>query len=198
MGIHTREERLNLEFEIRRLAGLLKHLLAEVDAMKFQRKIIAGEKLGSSSGSAGPRPPCNLEAISLHDAITRELKHWANTFDIDPTLADSPCDRIALRAFYIAEHPDAEYLLTDLRTWIRKSEHLTGRGPSITDLASRPEQRQTAKSICWRLNNMGHHATPDLIRKWAERGKITRTKNKNNDWTYLLTECIQQLSSNVL
>ncbi|STC82280.1 Uncharacterised protein [Corynebacterium ulcerans] len=196
--MYAREERLNLEFEIRRLAGLLKHLLIEADGMKTQRRIIAGEKLGSSGNSAGPSSPGNGEAISLHAEIIRELKRWARTFDIDPTLAKDPCDRIALRAFYIAEHHDAELFTEELRAWIRKSEHLTGRGPSITDLANRPEQRQTAKSICWRLNNMGHHATPDLIRKWAERGKITRTKNKNNDWTYLLTECIQQLSSNVL
>lgn len=188
MGIHTREERLNLEFEIRRLAGLLKHLLTEVDAMKFQRKIIAGEKLGSSSSSAGPRPPCNLEAISLHDAITRELKHWANTFDIDPTLADSPCDRIALRAFYIAEHPDAEYLLADLCTWIRKSEQLTGRGPSITDLASRAEQRQTAKSICWRLSKAGYpNVTSAHLLTWAARGHISAVPTPRGR-TYLYTE----------
>lgn len=186
--MYTREERLNLEFEIRRLAGLLKHLLVEVDSMKTQRRIIAGEKIGSSGSSAGPSSPGNGEAISLHAEITRELKRWARTFDIDPTLANDPCDRIALRAFYIAEHHDAELFAEELRAWVRESERITGRGPSITDLASRAEQRQTAKSICWRLSKAGYpNVTSAHLLTWAARGHISAVPTPQGR-TYLYTE----------
>lgn len=178
---------MGVEFKIRRLAGLLKLLLVEVDSHKLYPRAVSRESTGSRLAS-GSRPPGNITAISLHDEILRELAHWARTFDIDPAISDDLCDRIALRAFYIAEHPDAEFFLSDLRVWIRRCETLTGRGLSITDLASQPERRQTAKSICWRLAKAGHtNVTREHLLTWAARGHISAAPTPKG-CTFLYTE----------
>ncbi|MFI5504479.1 hypothetical protein ACFLIN_03830 [Corynebacterium kutscheri] len=176
------------EFEIRRLAGLLKLLLIEVDACKYHPRIVSRERNGDRI-VFGSQPPGNLTAISTYDEIRRELSCWARTFDIEPSIADDLCDRIALRAFYVAEHPDAGFFLDDLRVWVHRCEVIVGRGRSITDLAVRTERRQTARSICAKMKDRGHSITRQHLHTWGRRGKIT-VENISGRPTYLLTEVI--------
>lgn len=54
----------------------------------------------------------------------------------------------------------------------------------------RPEARQNSTVICALLAQQGIHVTPELLRKWAERGKITSLRSQGRN-TYLMSEVIR-------
>lgn len=54
----------------------------------------------------------------------------------------------------------------------------------------RPEARHNSTVICALLAQQGIDVTPELLRKWAERGKITTKKDDGGRNTYLLSELI--------
>lgn len=167
----------------------LKLLLLEVDALKTRMGVQAfNPRYGSSTGNS-LKAPGNLTAISLHAHITRELTRWAHTLNIATTAADDICEAIALNAYYVAEHSDAELFLQDLTQWIRQAEKLAGRGPSLVDLAARPERRQSAKSIIYKLAQRQIKTTPQHLHTWAERGHITAEYTGRSP-RYLLSEVL--------
>lgn len=57
-------------------------------------------------------------------------------------------------------------------------------------LPPRPEARQNSTVICALLAQQGIHVTPELLRKWAERGKITSLRSQGRN-TYLMSEVIR-------
>lgn len=186
---------MSQEHHIRMQARHLKLLLIEVDALKTHMRVQAFDpRYGSSSGGGLPAPG-NLPAISLHAHITKELTHWEATLGIDPHIADDPCERIALSAYYVAEHPDAELFLQDLTQWARQAEKLVGRGPTLLDLASRPERRQSAKSLIYKLAQRQIKTTPQHLHTWAERGHITAEYTGRSP-RYLLSEVLAWITRN--
>ncbi len=167
----------------------LKLLLLEVDAFKTHIRVQTfGPRYSNTHGSGLPAPG-NLPAISLHAHITKELTRWETTLGIDPHIADEPCERIALSAYYVAEHPDAELFLQDLARWAKEAEKLVGRGPSLVDLAARPERRQSAKSIIYKLAQRQIKTTPQHLHTWAKRGHIT-VEYVGRSPQYLLSEVL--------
>ena len=76
--------------------------------------------------------------------------------------------------------------LTDIETELRVKIHPQDPNPQI-------EHRQTARSICHRLDRMGHHIRPATLRQWAQRGKITAIEQADGKNGYLLSEVINQI-----
>lgn len=180
---------MNQEHHIRMQARHLKLLLLEVDAIKTHMRVQTFDPRYGSAHGCGLPAPGNLPAISLHVHITKELTRWEATLGIDPRIADDPCERIALSAYYVAEHPDAELFLQDLAQWARQAEKLVGRGPTLLDLASRPERRQSAKSIIYKLAQRRIHVTRQHLHTWGARGHISVTHEGPNP-RYLLSEVL--------
>lgn len=166
------------EFEIRRLARLLKLLLVEIH--QYKTTYIHNPRQGRPMRPAlGPQAPGNLKAISLHYEIERELQHWIHTLTGAETKkpAEQLCDQVAFNAYELATHPDAEAFQQTLALWVTQAEHLTGHGTSIKYPYNKPEGLQTARSICHRLNQQGHTITPERLRKWVERGTSSPTRS---------------------
>ncbi|CAB0639841.1 hypothetical protein CIP107575_00767 [Corynebacterium diphtheriae] len=180
---------MNQEHHIRMQARHLKLLLLEVDAIKTHMRVQTFDPRYGSAHGCGLPAPGNLPAISLHAHITKELTRWEATLGIDPRIADDPCERIALSAYYVAEHPDAELFLQDLTQWVRQAEKLVGRGPTLLDLANRPERRQSAKSIIYKLAQRRIHVTRQHLHTWGARGHISVTHDGAQP-RYLLSEVI--------
>lgn len=59
----------------------------------------------------------------------------------------------------------------------------------------RAEARHNSTVICALLAQQGVSVTPELLRKWAERGKITTKKDDYGRNTYLLSELIPRVAA---
>lgn len=167
----------------------LRLLLLEVDALKTHIRVQTFDPRYGNTHGCGLPAPGNLPAISFHAHITKELTRWEATLGIDPHIADDPCERIALSAYCVAEHPDAELFLQDLARWAKEAEKLVGRGPTLLDLANRPERRQSAKSIVYKLAQRRIHVTRQHLHTWGERGHISVTREGPHP-QYLLSEVL--------
>ena len=186
------------EFEIRRLARLLKHLLVEL----HQHKTLYTHRARQARPmrpALGPQAPGNLAAISLHYEIERELHYWMRTLTDSktPKPITDLCDWIAFNAYDIAVHPDAESFQQTLALWVTQAEQLLGRGVSLKHPYRMPEGFQTARSICYRLKQQGYSVTPERLRKWVERGKIHAIQTPDGHNWYLLSEVLGCVGSGV-
>lgn len=59
----------------------------------------------------------------------------------------------------------------------------------------RAEARHNSTVICALLSQQGMHVTPNLLRKWAERGKITTERREGGRNTYLLSEILPHITA---
>lgn len=179
------------EFELRDAAIRLKNGMEKLAQAKYTKPQHTGEPVSGGAGF-GPRAPGNETAISLYCEIERELSRWLIPIGCDRHGVFKQLEWVAFYNYRLAYDLDAESLLEELRRWITTVENLLGIGPTIKDLAAKPERRQTARSICHRLHKWGYNITPELLRKWAERKEITTTKCKNGKNLYLLSEVVHK------
>ncbi len=146
----------------------------------------------------GPQPPGNLNAISLHAEIERSLQHWAVTLagagDRIPHTARALCHWVSFNAYAIAGYTDADAFQDELATWCAQVEKAVGRGPTIKQVAAKPEPRHTARTILYRLHRQGHTTiTTQHLSTWAARGHITM-EVRGNKPCYLMTEILDWIT----
>ena len=151
----------------------------------------------------GPQAPGNGHATNLDAEIKPQIRAWCFTFidTIDdpkpiparelPTVA--LVEWMLMYPYYIATNLDAEAFMDELGQWIRRVEKLVGRDQDAAEIARRPEVRHDAAHIVRRMSNRGWAITKDQVRKWAERGHITRVERPGGKGGYLLTEVIDYL-----
>lgn len=151
----------------------------------------------------GPQTPGNGQAINLDLEVKPQIRAWCFTFldTIDdpkpiparelPTFA--LVEWMLMYPYYIATNLDAEAFMDELGQWIRRVEKLVGRDQDAAEIARRPEARHDATHIVRRMSNRGWAITKDQVRKWAERGHITRVERPDGKGGYLLTEVIDYL-----
>lgn len=177
-----------------RQAGL-RTCLNETQAAKDQHRPPLDEIPTGHLGRLGPGDPhVNPTAFRDYEQISRELYHWCLTWrDIAcPTAVpvnkqwsgQQYCNWIIENSAIIAATPDAELFTQDLE---RYASMLLRYLPPATEV---PEHRQTAKSICHRMRTLGYDITPELLRKWAERNKVTIAKRPNGENLHLLAEVL--------
>lgn len=150
-----------------------------------------------------PQAPGNERAMSLDGEIQPDVRAWCFTFfgSIDDPKPIPPwgtptvglVEWLLMYPYYLAMNPDAESFYEELSTWIRKVEKIVGREKDAAELAAKPEARYDSSHIVRRMSTRGWVITKDQVRKWAERGHITRV-DRAGKGTYLLTEVIQYLS----
>lgn len=190
---------------LRQLAGHLHHLHQELldTGLPAARQSQTGARTTTVKG----RPPCDLTLIDTieHTPINQDgptpgpsIRGWAYNLAADtsiptPLPVSQPltlwCAWLNRHADSIAAMPwaaEAYDELTAIETTLRHQLNPTNPHPQY-------EQRQTARSIIHRLHHMGHTTiTPDTLRQWAHRGKITTiTINGRNG--YLLSEILDQI-----
>lgn len=151
----------------------------------------------------GPQAPGNAQAINLDGELKPQIRAWCFTFldTIDdpkpiparelPTVA--LVEWLLMYPYYIADYLDGEAFVDELRQWIRRVEKVVGRDQDAAELAARPEVRQDAAHIVRRMGTRGWVISKDQVRKWAERGHISRVNRADGKGTYLLTEVIEYL-----
>lgn len=189
------------EWTIRDTAKTLADLYQDLDAAKYTRP--KPPEVRTMRPAPGPRPPAPDHLISLDEELSSRLMEMVGECrtHLDParTFAKDGVELarwVAYNAEQVAELGVAEDLLQEMQDQVR---HIKFKlfGNAIAKVAKLPERRQSAQSICVRLSSMGHRATPDLLRKWAERGHITREDRNDGTAGYLITEVLNRITETV-
>lgn len=95
------------------------------------------------------------------------------------------CRWIAWNAEAIAEQDVADGMLDELKYQVRELDARLKRSRPFQPAGKEEgEAWLTARSICYTLRQQGHHITPELLRKWAERGKVVKVKGENGQSLY--------------
>ena len=96
----------------------------------------------------------------------------------------------------------APLMLDELKHQIRELDHRLKRTRPFEPEKSEQEVWLTARTICYKLQQQGYKVAPELLRKWAERGKLVRVKNETGQSlyrystvTYLVTALRRQSAS---
>lgn len=201
------------EFELRRLAKNLAALYATLDELKWtpvrQEQV---RKMKPTFNSQSPEPDgdwaLNLEIELMRDTpddtipgglrsmACDALNHTSARGYGDETRPGVLCAYIYRNAWEIADKfPAAD----DLAELMEAQEHyisgkVTLRFPT-KEKTSRVEAPQTSTVICKLLSQMGYSVTPDLLRKWAQRGQVPKYGRSNDQNLYKLSEVKRILST---
>ena len=181
------------QWELADLAKELGGLYRQLDARKHEKtQAPRGERV--MKPTPGPREPGAGWAISLDAQLTAELHEMTrdaiNYTDRSAILlarnGTRLCSTIRTNAMDIAEQfPAADDLAELMRHQVEQLTRKLAPAPRVE-----VERRQTARSISHRLTTQGYDVSPDLIRKWAERGHISRKTMDDGKAGYLATEVL--------
>lgn len=190
----------NHESRLRSLAKDLAEAYTQLDDIKTARA--QPPEVRVMAPRPGPQPPGDWLAIATSIDCEQRLREIA--FDalasIGAKLRDGDakaqrlCTLIAFYAYDISKLDWSDAIIDELETQL-DTIHKRTEGVHLQKLAHGVEYRQTARSICVRLRGYGHSTTPETLRKWAERGKISRTQRADGKGLYLLTEVMDIISA---
>ena len=183
---------------LRHLAGHLNHLQGDLRDQPLHAPHYSQTDSHKSHG--GPKPPCNTTQLDylldlnerlgelcgniaddLHLMLPHKVKAHGNGMWYAWLL------RHASKLPTLTWYPDLTDALVDTEAELRHHIHPPQSNPQY-------EQRQTSRSIIYRLHQMGHTTiTPNTLRQWAHRGKITTITTPGGRNTYLLTEVLSAM-----
>lgn len=191
------------EHKLRKNLTYLETILYELE--QFKHISPRRPDIRTMKPSPGPQSPGNAQAIDVDAEITPMIRAWCHTL-IDCVDDPKPIPKkgaptvhfvewLLMYPYYIAGYLDAEAFASEIDYWIHKIEKVVGRDKDAAELAARPEPRHDATHIVRRMSTRGWVITKDQVRKWAERGHISRVDRPDGKGGYLLTEVIRYLSS---
>lgn len=201
--------------ELRNAAKTLQVLYEELNDAKYEKPPAPTESRMGSNLQKGPTYPMPIWTLSddveftsllseyVNDAarfVKPEGEYYTGGFGRDGI---KMCKWIAWNAGAIAELDVADVMLDELKHQVRELDARLKRSrPFHPAGKAEGETWLTARSICYTLGKMGYNVTPELLRKWAERGKLVRVKNENGQnlyrystVTYLVTTLRRQSAS---
>lgn len=182
---------------LRRLAGHLNHLQGELRDQPLHAPRYSQTDSHKSHG--GPKPPCDTTQLDYLLDLNERMGELCGNIADDLNLMlphKVKTNGNGMWCAWLLRHtsklprltwyPDLTTDLTDLEAELR--HHIHPQDPNL-----QIEHRQTSRSICHRLATMGHTITPDLLRQWAKRGKISAIELKGGRNGYLLTEVLDNI-----
>lgn len=200
-------------YELRRLARDLADAYAELEELKWTPPRTPNVRVMKPQFRSQSPSPDNDWALNLQYELMRDTTDervpgglramacdalgytTASRAYLDETRPGMLCAYIARHAGDIAEKfpaaDDLAELLSEQLAYLsRQTTKRHGPPPQ-----PRPEARQNSTVICALLAQQGVSVTPELLRKWAERGKIssvTDTGGSRNE--YLLSEVLRRVT----
>ena len=176
--------------ELRNTAKQLRVLYEELDEAKYEKPPAPTESRMGSNSQKGPTYPMPIWTLSddveftsllseyVNDAarfVKLEGEYYRDGFGRDGI---KMCRWIAWNAGAIAELDVADVMLDELKHQVRELDMRLKRSRPFQPAGKEQEAWLTARSICYTLRQQGHNVTPELLRKWAERGKLSK-RNSN-------------------
>lgn len=185
------------------LAQAAKHLRVlyeELNQAKYDRPPAPEVSTTHSNRQKGPMDPAPIWTLSDDEHFTKRLNQMvcdaAGRIDGNhkPTLDGRQlADWLAWYAGPVSQLDFADDILDEVRWQIRELDYRLRRTRPPMPVDNNQEIWLTAKTICYRLRQQGYDITPELLRKWAERGKVQRRRADNGRWAYLLSECVVRI-----
>lgn len=182
--------------ELRNTAKQLRVLYEELDEAKYEKPPAPTESRMGSNSQKGPTYPMPIWTLSDDVEFTRLLSEYVN----DAARFVKPegeyyrdgfgrdgikmCRWIAWNSGAIAELDVADVMLDELRHQVRELDARLKRSRPFQPAGkTENETWLTGKTIQRLLQKQNIETTPELLRKWVERGKIQA--KKRNDGTNL-------------
>lgn len=182
--------------ELRNTAKQLRVLYEELDEAKYEKPPAPTESRMGSNSQKGPTYPMPIWTLSddveftsllseyVNDAarfVKPEGEYYRDGFGRDGI---KMCRWIAWNAGAIAELDVANVMLDELRHQVRELDMRLKRSRPFQPAGkTENETWLTGKTIQRLLQKQNIETTPELLRKWVERGKIQA--KKRNDGTNL-------------
>lgn len=195
-------------------AKQLQLLYEELDEAKYNRPPAPEVSTQGANQQKGPSEPFPIWTLSddahftelLNEYCTDAARYIPLTGDIYThgfkRNGTRMCHWIAWNADPISQLDVAPLMLDELKHQIRELDHRLRRTRPPEPIDKPQEVWLTARTICYKLRQQGNKVTPELLRKWAERGKLVRVKNENGQSlyrystvTYLVTALRRQSAS---
>ena len=195
--------------ELRNTAKQLRVLYEELDEAKYEKPPAPTESRMGSNSQKGPTYPMPIWTLSddveftsllseyVNDAarfVKPEGEYYTGGFGRDGI---KMCRWIAWNAGAIAQLDVADVMLDELRHQVRELDARLKRSRPFQP-AGKEEAWLTARSICYTLRQQGHHITPELLRKWAERGKIRTRKDPRGLNLYESRDLFRELEKTLI
>ena len=191
--------------ELRSTAKQLRVLYEELDEAKYEKPPAPTESRMGSNLQKGPTYPMPIWTLSDDVEFTSLLSEYVNDaarfmkpegeyyrdgFGRDGT---KMCRWIAWNAGAIAQLDVADVMLDELKHQVRELDTRLKRSRPFQPAGKQEEAWLTARSICYTLRQQGHHITPALLRKWAERGKLGIKSKVGGENLYSILEVLHRL-----
>lgn len=175
-------------------AKQLRVLYEELNQAKYDRPPAPEVSTTHSNRQKGPLDPAPIWTLSDDEHFTKRLNQMvcdaAGRIDGNhkPTLDGRQlADWLAWYAGPVSQLDFADDILDEVRWQIRELDHRLRRTRPPELVAKPQEVWLTARTICYKLRQQGHNVSPELLRKWAERGKLrhSTTFQKENKYLYV-------------
>lgn len=128
--------------------------------------------------------PGGLRTIGV-DALTYTTARRAYLSEARPSML---CAYIYRHADEIVQHFPAVDDLADLM--VEQYVHITRAIKKRHGIGEQIEQRQTSRSICYRMGQIGFPITPEILRQWARYNHISAQPRPDGRNSYLLSEVV--------
>ena len=186
-------------------AKQLQLLYEELDEAKYNRPPAPEVSTQGANQQKGPSEPFPIWTLSddahftelLNEYCTDAARHipltgsiYTHGFQRNGTRM---CHWIAWNAGPISQLDVAPLMLEELNHQIRELDHRLKRTRPFEPAKPEQEVWLTARTICYKLRQQGHKVTPELLRKWAEREKISSLKDCDGKKKYLQREVLSNI-----
>lgn len=185
------------------LAQAAKHLRVlydELNQAKYDRLPAPEVSTTHSNRQKGPMDPAPIWTLSDDEYFTKRLNQMvcdaAGRIDGNhkPTLDGRQLsDWLSWYAGPVSQLDFADDILDEVRWQIRELDHRLRRTRPPEPVAKPQEVWLTARTICFRLKQMGFDLSPELLRKWAERGKIQSRSSNARRNQYSMGEVLDEI-----
>ena len=189
--------------ELRNTAKQLRALYEELDEAKYEKPPAPTESRMGSNSQKGPTYPMPIWTLSddveftsllseyVNDAarfVKPEGEYYRDGFGRDGI---KMCRWIAWNAGAIAELDVADVMLDELRHQVRELDMRLKRSRPFQPAGkTENETWLTGKTIQRMMLQQGLEVSPELLRKWVERGKIEAKRDTTGANKYLLSAVV--------
>lgn len=187
-------------------AKQLQLLYEELDEAKYNRPPAPEVSTQGANQQKGPSEPFPIWTLSDDAHFTELLNEYctdaARYIPLTGTIythgfqhnGARMCHWIAWNAGPISQLDVAPLMLDELKHQIRELDHRLKRTRPFEPAKSEQEVWLTARTICYKLRQQGHNVSPELLRKWAEREKISSLKDCDGKKKYLQREVLSNIT----
>lgn len=187
-------------------AKKLQVLYEELDHAKYERPPAPEVSTQGANQQKGPSEPFPIWTISDDAHFTALLNEYCTDAARYVPLAGDiyaqgfrrngrrMCQWIAWNAGPISQLDVAPLMLDELHHQARELNHRLRRTRPLEPIGKQ-EAWLTARTICYRLKQQGHDITPELLRQWAHRGKISTKTTTDHKNLYSITQVLKAIES---